>query len=189
MKKHLLLIFITIITVNGNIFSQNKIDTIAIINQLENIRVRDQKTRTGEDSIAFIQFIDSTNLVQVELLIQKYGWLGKSFVGARGNNAVFLVIQHADLATQEKYFPLMQQSVADGESQLADLALLTDRILMRQGKKQLYGSQVVFNNNGGQEFYPIEDEKNVNIRRANMGLQPLEEYAKFFGITYILPVE
>jgi len=60
---------------------------------------------------------------------------------------------------------------------------------MRQGKNQLYGSQVVYSKTGEQMFYPIEDEKNVNIRRAKMGLQPLEEYAKLFGITYTLSSE
>ena len=57
---------------------------------------------------------------------------------------------------------------------------------MRQGKKQIYGSQVVYDKQGAPMFYPIEDEKNVNTRRAKMGLQPIEEYAKFFGIEYKL---
>jgi hypothetical protein len=71
-----------------------------------------------------------------------------------------------------------------------DLALLQDRILMRQGKKQLFGSQVVFNKDtGAPEFYPIEDEKNVNARRTKIGMEPLEEYAAHFGMDYKLPGE
>jgi hypothetical protein len=82
----------------------------------------------------------------------------------------------------------MEKSVVKGESRTGDLALLKDRILMRQGKPQQYGSQVVFNKTtGSQEFYQIADEKNVNVRRANVGLEPLEEYAKYFGIDYKLP--
>ena len=61
---------------------------------------------------------------------------------------------------------------------------MQDRILMNQGKKQIYGSQVVYNKKGEQVFYPIEDEANVNIRRAKIGMQPIEEYAKLFGIEY-----
>jgi hypothetical protein len=38
-----------------------------------------------------------------------------------------------------------------------------------------------------EQFFPIQDEANVNKRRASVGLQPLEEYAKFFGINYVLP--
>ena len=43
------------------------------------------------------------------------------------------------------------------------------------------------NNTVKHEFFPVKDEINVNKRRAFVGLQPLEEYAKYFGINYILP--
>jgi|SRR6185369_8536566 len=173
--------------VSAKSFSQIA-DTIAIKKQLELILDRDQKTRTRGDSIAFMEYIDSSNLVQVEALIAKYGWPGKSFVGENGNNTIFLVIQHSDLATQEKYFPMLKNSVANKESRPSALALLEDRILMRQGKKQVYGSQIVRDeSSGGWKFYPIEDEKNVNLRRQKIGMQPLEEYAKYFGIVYKLP--
>ncbi len=109
-------------------------------------------------------------------------------MGGKGNQAAFLFIQHSELEMQEKYLPIIQASVNRGESNAYDLALLQDRVLMRQKKKQIYGSQVVFNKTtGAQEFHPIEDEKNVNIRRTKGGLQPLEEYANFFGIEYKLP--
>jgi hypothetical protein len=165
-------------------------DTLAIQKELAAIFQRDQKTRVNGDSIEFVNYIDSCNLAQVEKLIATYGWMGKTTIGAKANNTLFIVIQHADLATQEKYYPLMEQSVNEGESRPVDLAMLQDRILMRQGKKQLYGSQVVFNKiTGDQEFYPIEEEKNVNIRRAKVGMGPLEEYATYFGIVYKLPTE
>ncbi len=169
------------------VLAQSPIDTAGLIRHLNVIYERDQKTRATGDSIKFINYIDSSNLAQVESLIALYGWPGKSFVGAHGNYTIFLVIQHADLATQVKYFPMFQRSVDEGESRAMDLAYLQDRILMRQGKKQLYGSQVVFNKTGGQEFYPIEDEKNVNNRRKKVGLGPMEEYAENFGIDYKLP--
>jgi len=128
--------------------------------------------------------IDSSNLAAVEALISKYGWMGKSKIGSRANYTLWLVIQHADLATQEKYLPMLEKSVADSESRASDLAYLKDRVLMREGKNQIYGSQVVPAKNGLQEFWPIEDEVNVNKRRAEVGLEPIEEYAKYFGIEY-----
>jgi len=163
-------------------------DTAAIKAQLAIIHERDQKTRSQGDSIEFADYIDSCNQAQVEALISKYGWIGKSTIGTMANYTLFLVIQHADLPMQEKYFPLMEESVRAGESRAIDLALLQDRILMRQGKEQIYGSQVVFNKEtGAPEFYPISDEKNVNVRRASLGMEPLEEYATHFGIDYKLP--
>lgn len=169
------------------LYAQGAIDTAAIKKQLAVIRERDQKTRTGHDSMAFRDYIDSTNLVQIEELIKKYGWLNRSFVGPEGNITCFLVIQHSDSATQVKYFPLLFRSVQQGESPPSNLALLTDRILLHQGKKQLYGSQVVSDKDGNNVIYPIEDEKNVNKRRADFGMQPIEDYAKLFGINYTPP--
>ena len=170
------------------VMGQDKIDTATIVKELAFIHERDQKTRKHGDSAQYIRMIDSSNLIMIEALIKSYGWPGKSFVGPRGNSTVFLVIQHADLPIQEKYLPLLIKSVADSQSRPSDLALLQDRILMRTGKQQLYGSQVVPNKStGAWEFYPIEDEKNVNKRRAAMGLHPIEEDAKFFGIEYKLP--
>lgn len=179
-----LLLFLYAFLLSENSFSQT-VDTSAIITQLAQIYERDQKTRTGKDSAAFMSYIDSTNLNLVESIIAKYGWPGKSFVGQTGNTAVFLVIQHAEIEAQEKYFNLLKQSAEAGESRMSHLALLQDRILMRRGKKQIYGSQVVPDNKtGGWKIYDIDDEKNVNQRRALVGLEPIEEYAKHFGIDY-----
>jgi hypothetical protein len=55
---------------------------------------------------------------------------------------------------------------------------------MREGKKQIYGSQLQQNDKGAWEFYPIEDEPNVDKRRQAVGLPPLSEYAKQFGFEY-----
>ncbi len=97
-----------------------------------------------------------------------------------------MVIQHADLATQEKYLPLLQASVEKGESKPSDLALLEDRILMRNNKPQKYGSQVITNNKTGKRFYEIENPEYVNQRRKSVGLIPIEEYAKLFGIEWTI---
>jgi hypothetical protein len=185
MKKLYLLL---VLLFGQQAFAQKTLDTTAVKAELKAIFERDQKTRTGADSAAFVNYIDSCNQVQVKALIAKYGWLGKSAIG-NYNQVLFLVIQHADLETQEKYFPLLQESADKGESSKIDAAMMQDRILMRQGKKQIYGSQVVLNKTGGQEFYPIEDEKNVNLRRQKIGMQPIEEYAKYFGIEYKLPTQ
>jgi hypothetical protein len=162
----------------------NHLDLRSIKQELIAIHERDQKTRAHGDSAEFMHYIDSCNLARVETLVHDYGWMGKSMIGGYCNYTLWLVVQHAELPIQEKYLPMLEESVADSESRGSELAMLQDRVLMRQGKKQLYGSQVVMNKSGGQEFYPIEDEKNVNARRKSVGLQPMEEYAKFFGINY-----
>ena len=81
----------------------------------------------------------------------------------------------------------MREAVGKGKAKTQDLALLEDRILTTQGKEQIYGSQLRRNEQGKYEFFPIMDEVNVNKRRASVGLGPLEEYAKYFGVDYVLP--
>lgn len=188
--KPVLFVFFLMLGSRISSSAQVVIDTLAIQSELHTIFERDQKTRTGGDSAAFMHYIDSCNLVQVKVLLEKYGWMGRSMIGDKANSALFLVIQHADLETQLKYFPSLQESAEIGESKFSNAALMQDRILMRQERKQIYGSQVVYDDvTGAPKFYPIEDEKNVNVRRTKIGMSTLEEYAKFFGIDYTLPKE
>ena len=48
--------------------------------------------------------------------------------------------------------------------------------LMRNGKKQIYGSQIVRGEDGEWKLYPVQDPETINERRAAMGLRPIEEY-------------
>lgn len=82
----------------------------------------------------------------------------------------------------------MQEAADKGEMEKGNLALLLDRIRIRKGQKQLYGSQVHVDSDGKPDgFEPIEDEPNVNKRRAEVGLPPLETYAQHWGFEYKLP--
>ncbi|MFT4153720.1 DUF6624 domain-containing protein [Parafilimonas sp.] len=129
---------------------------------------------------------DSMNLMRVKHIIDMHGWPGPDVVGEKGASTIFLVVQHADSLTQVTYLPKMQEAVKEGKAKPQQLALLEDRVLTNQGKPQIYGSQVRRNEQTGKnEFYPIIDEPNVNKRRASVGLEPLEDYAKkYFGIDY-----
>lgn len=58
------------------------------------------------DSIAKIMgYKDSINLIKVKDILDKRGWVGPNKVGAQANMTLFLVIQHSDLETQQKYLP------------------------------------------------------------------------------------
>lgn len=120
---------------------------------------------------------DSMNLIVVMRILDERGWLGEDVVGRSGNSTLFLVIQHADLATQEKYLPMMREAMKKGNARGSDLALLEDRVLMRSGKRQLYGSQIGRDPESGAYYLsPLEDPDNVDRRRAEMGLEPIANY-------------
>ena len=130
------------------------------------------------------QPIDKANIARLGQIIEEHGWPRRGLVGDKGAIAAFLVLQHADYTYQKKYLPLVRAAVAAGETRAEDLALLEDRVLMREGKKQIYGSQLQQNDKGAWEFYPIEDEPNVDERRQAVGLPSLAEYARQFGFEY-----
>ena len=132
-----------------------------------------------------IQKQDSINLTKVEKILDEHGWLGQRLVGGRANSALFLVIQHAELETQEKYLPMLREAVKKGDAFPADLALLEDRVALRQGKKQIYGSQIGRDQKTG-EYYvsPIADPDNVDKRRAEVGLGPIQDYISNWDLTW-----
>jgi tetratricopeptide (TPR) repeat protein len=128
---------------------------------------------------------DAKNLKYVSNLIDKFGWISYDSIGVEGSNVLFMVIQHADSITQEKYLPLMQNAVKQNKALANQLAMLEDRVLLRRGLKQIYGTQVFWDDVAKKWLLsPIEDEKDVDKRRAQVGLQPIRDYLKYFGIDY-----
>jgi len=71
-----------------------------------------------------IAYKDSVNLLNVKAILDQYGWVGEDKVGPQANTTLFLVIQHADLATQQTYLPMMRKAVADKKAEPSALALL-----------------------------------------------------------------
>lgn len=120
---------------------------------------------------------DSLNQVQVRRILDERGWLGPDVVGGKGNQALFLVIQHSDQATQEKYLPMMRDAVAQGNARGSSLALLEDRVALGQGKRQTYGSQIGIDPSSGMPcVLPLADPDHVDERRASVGLGPIADY-------------
>jgi hypothetical protein len=128
---------------------------------------------------------DSINLIKVKAIIDKFGWLGPDVIGDDGNSTLFLVIQHSDIVTQEKYLPIMREAVKNGKAKASSLALLEDRVALRQGKNQIYGSQVVWDMKTN-EYYvlPLEDPENVDVRRSQVGLPPLAVYLNYWQLKW-----
>jgi hypothetical protein len=130
---------------------------------------------------------DSINMSKVSYILSSYGWPGEEIVGWNGNSTLWAVIQHSTLENQEKYLPIMRDAVKNGKARPAQLALLEDRILVRNGKEQIYGSQAQTDSLGIYKLCPIKDEQNVNKRRFLAGLGPLQWYAKQIGCKYSPP--
>lgn len=128
---------------------------------------------------------DSINTAKISSILDKYGWLGKKEIGDRGNSTLFIVIQHTSLPVQLKYLPLLREAVKQGKAQAHSLALLEDRVALKQGKPQIYGSQLGMNSGTGAYYVnTLEDPENVDKRRAAVGLEPMRDYVARFGIKW-----
>ena len=120
---------------------------------------------------------DAQNLIAVEAIIEQHGWLSPQQVGMNAAQGLFMVIQHADLKTQERFLPMIREAEKKGNILSSNLAILEDRINMRNGKKQLYGSQGITDVKTGKKFiYPIMDVDNLDQRRKDMGMPPMKDY-------------
>ncbi|MEL4309136.1 hypothetical protein JMA43_13645 [Joostella sp. CR20] len=144
------------------------------------------KKAVETDIYSLMREIDSINLVEVEKIIQEFGYPGKELVGEPANETVFYVIQHSDKI--EQYLPIIRKAANNGDISMRKLAMMEDRYLMQNRKEQIYGTQI-----RGQKdkegnwihfVWPIENPDSVNIIREKIGLESIEEYAESFDIEY-----
>jgi hypothetical protein len=122
--------------------------------------------------------VDQANFAELRAIVAERGWPGIDVVGAEASDAAFLVLQHAALPEQKELLAMFQEAVIEGQARPDHLALLEDRILVREGKRQKYGSQVTMGPDGIPRLDPIEDPEGLDARRKAIGLPPIEEYLR-----------
>lgn len=132
--------------------------------------------------------IDLESVDIVAKIIDKYGWLGKDKIGKEANETLFLGIQHIDdLVVQSKYLPAIKDAVKKGNAEPWHLAFLTDRILMNQGKKQIYGTQKIITKNPETSYIiPLENPEKVDELRKEIGLDLLNDDMQEDGLSWNL---
>ena len=80
---------------------------------------------------------------------------------------------------QVRFFQKYIEKAPDEQVEPWAKAYFIDKIRINAGQKQLYGTQFKATKDGSIESLPIEDEENVNKRRAELGMKTIEEYKKF----------
>ncbi|MDG6999876.1 MAG: hypothetical protein JRN15_12255, partial [Nitrososphaerota archaeon] len=85
--------------------------------------------------------IYNRNTAALKKILHRYGWPGISLVGRKGAEAAFLIVQHSnDTLFQRACLPLLDNAYERGQVPGDAVALLTDRVLVREGKPQMYGT-------------------------------------------------
>ena len=72
---------------------------------------------------------------------------------------------------------MLEMAFKQGEAQPLRYAKMRDRLLVEEGKKQLFGTQWKFENSE-RVPHPIEEPEYVDKRRSEIGLGPLDVYLK-----------
>ena len=155
--------------------------------ELEERGQRDQRVREGFgaggriDSAQAIAMArtDSSNSSWLNAYVARWGWPTSAQVGREAVDAAFLIVQHAvhDTAFMRAMLPHIQDAHRRGDLGGGSVAMLTDRLEVKAGHRQIYGTQLSLQN-GRWVLDPIADSTGVDARRARMGLPPLADYLR-----------
>ncbi|MDO8297290.1 MAG: hypothetical protein Q7T19_12725 [Caulobacter sp.] len=126
--------------------------------------------------------IEADSVKLLTRLFKVTSWPDDAAYGDGASHAAWVLAQHADHhpSLQRLAAARLRRAASAGEASTADYALLQDRVQVRLGLPQVYGSQF-HASCGGNVPYPILDEANVDERRKAVGLSSLEEYKAKIG--------
>ena len=105
--------------------------------------------------------------------------MGIDLAGEEGSQNFWLLVQHSDHDPdfQQEVLEKMKIEMEKGNANSSNYGLLVDRVNLNTGRAQIYGTQLDYNMEICQAFPKnLADSINVNKRRKEVGLQPLEEY-------------
>ena len=127
---------------------------------------------------------DSINSIKVDAILSEYGWPNQDIISRKANEAIFLVIQHSSLNYQKKLLPLVNQAYFEGKIGGQQMALLKDRISVRESGYQIYGSQIENISTNEYSLYPLRYPNKIDSLRQIMGLEPLQDYLSRWNLIW-----
>ena len=140
-----------------------------------------EESKKAREARRHAKEVGERHLGRMRELVKRHGWPVKRLVGRDGAHAAWLLVQHADSDPTFQVNCLALMKVAEaGEVERADIAYLTDRIRVGANQPQVYGTQV----RDDLTPHKIEDFKNVDRRRASVGLEPLADYLQSVRAAY-----
>lgn len=132
---------------------------------------------------AEMERVDSLNQTIVFGILDNDGW--PSNLSDNANRAIWIVIDHSDLTSRSKYLSFVRAKADEGILDKSDYAMLNDRVLMEEGKPQVYGTQIKMAATFDGEdmamqlyLWPVENPDALDSLRRSVGLSPIEEYLR-----------
>lgn len=160
----------------------NKLSKMAVIDQIAASNAHppeNYSNLTQEEWNSFKDSVFTSNQKRIGKIFNKYGFPGYDLAGKEGSFDFWLITQHSDHNPefQQKILEKMKIEVEKGNADSRNYGLLVDRVKLNTGQAQVYGTQVSYNMEICQAFPKnLADSVNVNQRRKEIGLEPIEEY-------------
>lgn len=138
---------------------------------IRNIFAHFQLPEEVRDSLTLVwNTIDSLNAGILTYILDEHGYPGKELVGEENSLIAYQLIIHSPLELGRKYLPLVVEYLSEPEREIM-VNFLIDRVLINEGRKQLYGTQYIRGENGKPVLAPMEDNENINKVRKELGLK------------------
>lgn len=119
--------------------------------------------------------VHEANADRLLSLVEAGGWPLARYVGEEAAEAAWLIAQHAVSRpnVMRRSLAELDRAAAAGDAPGWQAAYLADRVRVLEGRPQRYGTQRDWSDDGVMRPLPIEDEADVDARRAAVGLAPL----------------
>lgn len=151
------------------------------------LALRDKLMQSGKLSEGYneeIKDLHNINAKTLNEIIDTIGYPTTDKVGKEASEAAWLIIQHSigHPDFMRKCVKLLEDAVSENKANSKNLAYLTDRVEVFEGKPQLYGTQFDWDENGELSPNAFDELNKVNERRKSIGLNTLEEQTEIIRI-------
>jgi hypothetical protein len=120
---------------------------------------------------------------RVKAIFDRYGVPTYDMVGVGAARDFLVIVQHQSAELRRAVLSKLKANVDAGQADPGMYAMVFDRTQRDLGKNQLYGEQLECGTGKSLTVAPIDDEANVNMRRAALGLMRLELYARLVRLS------
>lgn len=178
-------------------YSKEKVDNKELQIELIKMYVDDQAVRGNKMQDIILKYhidtteiskdggviVDEKNRNRLKEIFKEYGFPSRKLVGRDAMQGIFVMIQHSDgdKEWQKSQLVNIEKAVKMGDMDGQSYAYLYDRIKINNGEKQLYGTQFskVDPLNKTVTLAVTEDLENLDKRRMEIGLMPIQMYKEF----------
>lgn len=125
---------------------------------------------------AAMERVDAATTDILRVIVKKCGWPTEQAAGLEAAKGAFLTLQHTpDASWQKEMLETLRPLAETSKMSRKDFAYLSDRVAIRAGEPQTWGTQ--FHCEAGvAEFFPLKRPKDLDALRRDYGLGSFADY-------------